>query len=822
MLIIYIDGTSYVITACMIRSYLTIAFRNFLRNRTYTLINVLGLSIGITSCVIIFLLITNDLSFDKFHLKYDRIYRVVLDSKSGSGLEQNTTTPYPFADAFRNDFPAIPLMTQFHLHNEAVMRIETEKHRVSNVLFADSVFFNVFDFKVLSGNPYVDLGEPGKVFLTKSLADKIMNGKETATIKLNNKTELEVVGIIADPPPNSHINFSMVASRASLTPEFIGFPLDSWGMTMSAFTYIVLPSGSNASLVEEQLGTFGGKYFSQEDKIRKTFKLQALSEIHFDDVYTENPGTGSNANVSDLTVMAILGLFILAIACMNFINLATALAVKKSKEIGIRKTLGAKRAQLSFYFLGETFLLTLFSVIISLCVVEWLLRWLNNFLEISLELNLLSNPLLILFLVSLIFVTTVLAGFYPAIVLSGFNPLAVLKNKMAASGSSGTSVRKVLVVFQFMIAQILIMGTLIIANQMSYFREKDLGFDGEAVITVSIPENKPELMESFRARLNGITDIKKISFSLGAPTSDNNFTTNFFVTEKGPQELYKVAIKPADRHYLDTYGLKLIAGRWFTEADERAATKLDDKKAEFVYIINEAAVRQLGFNNPSDIIGKKITTGIGDLSKEVVGVVQDFHTSSLRQEIEPVILMNISQFYYEAGIKVSAENLSKTISATEGAWSEVFPEYNFEYAFLDDYLMKLYQHDDRTFTLFKIFAAISIFIGCLGLYGLISFIAAQKLKEVGIRKVLGASVTSIMVLFSREFVKLIVVAFLIAAPLAWYFMNQWLEGFAYHTSIPWTVYVIGIVSTLLIALITVSYRSAQAAISNPAETLRTE
>lgn len=804
----------------MIKSYLTLALRNFLRNRTYTLINVLGLSIGITSCIVIFLMITNDLSFDKFHTKYDHIYRVVLDTKSGSGVEKNTTTPYPFADAFRNDFSDIPLMTQFHKQDEAMMRIGTEKHRVSNIFFADSLFFDVFDFKVLSGNPAVDLGEPGKVFLTRSLADKIMKGKETATIRLNNKIELEVVGIIADPPPNSHIAFSMIASRPSLTPDFIGFPLDGWGMTMSAFAYLVLPTDSKPSSVEERLKNFAGKYYSKEDAIRKTFKLQSLSKVHFDEEYRENPGTASNANMSDMAVMGILGIFILAIACMNFINLATALAVKKSKEIGIRKTLGAKRVQLSVYFLGETFLLTLFSVVISLCIVEWLLRWLNIFLTIRVELHLLSNPWLIVFLLGLMLITTILAGFYPAIILSGFNPLAVLKNKMAVSRSSGVSVRKTLVVFQFMIAQILIMGTLIIANQMNYFRNKPLGFNKDAVITVSIPENKPELMESFRTRLEGNADIRDVSFSLGAPTSNINFSTNFYLTEKGPQELFGIDIKSADRFYLNTYGLKLIAGRWFSESDENAASANDN--ADFVFIVNEAAARRLGFNNPADIIGRKITTGINDLNKPVIGVVEDFHTASLHDEIRPVLLLNMPQFYYVAGIKVSPENLNKTISIIDETWSQLFPEYNFEYAFLDEYLVKLYQHDDRTFILFKIFAFVSIFIGCLGLYGLISFMATQKLKEVGIRKVLGASVSSIMILFSREFIKLIVVAFLIAAPLAWYFMSQWLQGFAYHTSIHWTVYPIGIISTLLIALITVSYRSAQAAMSNPAETLRTE
>lgn len=807
----------------MIRNYILIALRNFLRNKNYTLINILGLSIGITSCIIIFLLISNDLSFDKFHSRYDQIYRVVVESKSSSGLEHGSTTPYPFAKAFRNDFADVPLITQIHSQDEVLMKIGTEKQRIKNVLFADSLFFEVFDFAVLSGNPKVDLGVPGKVFLTKSLADKILKSDEKATLKLDNKIELEVAGIIADPPANSHISFSMVVSMPSLTPDFIGFPLDRWGMTMSGFTYIVLPKGLQPSNLDDRFKSFVAKYLTADDAARTWFRLQSLMEIHFDEVYTENPGAPSNADISDLIVMGLLGVFILAIACVNFVNLATALAIRKSKEIGIRKTLGAKRSQLSAYFLGETFLLTLFSVVISLCVAEWLLRWLNNFLEIRLELNLLSNPMLMGFLILLILVTTVLAGLYPAVILSGFNPLAVLKNKMTAQGSSGATVRKVLVVFQFVIAQVLIMSTLIIADQMNYFKRKPLGFDKDAVINVPIPENKRELMESLRTRLEANQGIQNISFSLGAPTSDNNFSTNYFLTAKGSQELFNVAIKPADRFYLETYGLKLKAGRWFSESDEREAnSSKEPEETDFVYIVNESAARRLGFSNPEEIIGKKITTGVYGVNKEVVGVIEDFHTASLHDEIIPVVLMNIPRFYYEAGIKLSPENFKQTIAFIEENWNQLFPEYNFEYEFLDEHLGSLYQHDDRTFTLFKIFACISIFIGCLGLYGLISFMATQKLKEVGIRKVLGASVSSIMILFSKEFVKLIVIAFLMAAPLAWYFMNQWLQGFAYRITISWTVYVIGIVTTLAIALITVSYRSGQAAVSNPAETLRTE
>jgi hypothetical protein len=421
----------------------------------------LGLSIGISCCLIIFLIVTNDLSFDKFHSKYDRIYRAVIETHTASGDEYGTTTPYPFTKAFRNDFPGIPLITQMHSQEDVLIKVGAEKRKLDYVLFADSLFFDVFDFEVLSGNPKVDLGEPGKVFLTKSLADNLgAGGKRVTSIKLDNKLELEVVGIVADPPANSHISFSMIVSMPSLSKDFMGFPVDSWGVTISGYNYLILPEDVSKEKLEEDFKKFVSKYYSAEEAPRKSFKLQALSNIHFDKQYTENPGTPANTDKNDLVVMSILGMFILSIACVNFVNLSTALAMKKSKEIGIRKTLGARRSQLTLYFLAETFFLTLFSVVLSLCAVEWLMWWLNDFLDLSLELNIMSDPTLLFFLVTLVILTTALAGFYPAIVLSGFNPLAVLKNKITAQGSSGAGVRKVLVVFQFIIAQVLIMGTL--------------------------------------------------------------------------------------------------------------------------------------------------------------------------------------------------------------------------------------------------------------------------------------------------------------------------------------------------------------------------
>ena len=807
----------------MIKNYLRITLRSFVRNRNYTLINVVGLSIGITACIIIFLIISNDLSFDTFHSKYNQIYRVVLETKNSSGMEYGTTTPYPFAKAFRNDFGDVPLLTQIHTQDEVLVNVGGEKQRIANVLFADSLFFRVFDFQVISGNPAVDLGQPGRVFLTKSLADRILKNGAT-TLRIDNKLDLEVAGIIADPPPNSHISFSMIVSMPSLTSEYIGLPMEQWGMTMSGYHYLVLPDKIRPSVMEERLKGFAAKYQNEKDAERKTFLLQPLKSIHFDPVYTENPGKATNASKTDLLVMGILGVFILSIACVNFINLATALAVKKSREIGIRKTLGAGRGQLAAYFLGETFLLTVFSVIISLCFSEWLLKWLNSFLDTSLELHFLTNPMLIGFLLLLVLGTTLMAGFYPSIVLSGYNPLAVLKNKIVPQGGSNVTVRKVLVVFQFIIAQVLIIGTLVMAYQMNYFRHKPLGFDKDLIITVPLPENDVALLESFKTRLQTNPKIENVSFSVGAPTADVSFSTNFSLSEKNSEEVHQVNVKCADRTYLTTFGLKLVAGRWFTEAEEKEAIAFRDLAGEkkFVYVLNEAAVKRLGVASPEEMIGKRITTGLNHVGVEVIGVVEDFHIASLHDEIAPVVLVNFPGFYFSAGMKISPGNLSETVADIKQKWSGIFPEYAFEYEFLDEHVAKMYEHDDRIFTMFKIFACVSIFIGCLGLYGLISFMAAQKLKEVGIRKVLGATVSSIVMLFSMEFIKLIVIAFIVAGPVAWYFMTQWLDGFAYRISMPWPVFIVGISSTLVIAVLTVSYRSLQAAFTNPAETLRSE
>jgi putative ABC transport system permease protein len=805
----------------MIRNYLTLTFRNFLRNRNYTLINILGLSIGITSCIILFLLIRFDTSVDKFQTHYDRLYRVVRTEENASGKVYEAVTPYPFAAAFRQDFSDVPLVTQFHFHGEGFLTVGTEKHEIEQVLFADTSFFDVFSFGIISGNPSKELSQPNKAFLTQSLATKL--GLTVGDqLKFNNKINLEVVGLVNDVPPNSHIQYNMIVSLPSFTEDFFGWPVDHWGLNSAGFSYIVLPATHTEKQIESRFTDFVKKYYDADEAARAEYLLQPFSEIHFNTVYTATPGDLENVEKTDLYVLAILGLFILLIACINFVNLATALAIKKSKEIGIRKTLGARRSQLTAYFLSETFLLTLFSVIISLGLVEWILPWLRNFIEKDIHLNLFTDPSLLLFLIALVIASTLFSGFYPAVILSGFDPVEVLKNKITAKGSSGASVRRMLVICQFIIAQLMIIGTLVVSGQMNYLNSKSLGFNTKAVVNVPLPDNKEEKLRSFRERLGSNSAIKSVSFAVGAPTAESNIGTGFFLQESGPDQVYPVKVKTVDIDYKDTYQLEMKGGRWFTESEAKIAADTSVKEDRYTVIINETAVARLGLSSPDEALGKRVHIGINDITPVIVGVVADFHEQSLRDEIAPVVMLIYPELFYDAGIAITGQNVPQTLEFIKKTWTDLFPEDYFRYEFLDQRLENLYEAEQRQLVLFRIFSGISIFIGCLGLLGLVSFMANQKLKEIGVRKVFGASVAGILIIFSKEFIRLIVFAFLVAAPLAWYFMNLWLQDFEYHISIHWSVYVLGLLFTVVIALGTVAYRSIKAGLSNPVDSLRAE
>jgi putative ABC transport system permease protein len=803
----------------MLKIFFLSAYRNLIRNSNYAFINSIGLSIGLASCIIIFLIVQFELHFDTFHSKYNQIYRVVYASEKASGISYSAVTPYPFGEAFRNDFPYIPVHTQLHFQSESQLSYGTEKIKVENFIFADSLFFEVFDFGIVSGNPHVDLGQPGKVFLTEALVEKIGPVKN---IKLDNKLELEVAGIVKNPPANSHLTYNLIVSWPSLTKNFLGFPLDEWGMHISGFNYIILPKEIESHHLEKRLVSFTNKYHENKDK-KKKYSLQPLADIHFNEQYQSNASEKPSLTYNSLLILILLGAFILVIACINFINLNTALAIKKSKEIGVRKTLGANASQLTRQYLLEAFFITLISTIIAIVIIELSLGHISTFLGKELQLNFINNPTLTLFLFALVLFTSLLSGLYPALVLSRFQPAAVLKNKLSYGGSSGAYIRKYLVIFQFLVAQVLIIGTLVVGNQMDYFRSKPLGFIQEAIVNVALPENSKEHRNAFKAQLESVAGIEKISFSVGAPTSENNFTSGFYLTERGTEDRYEAAIKPVDINYLETYGIHLVAGRWFNPGEEsQTDLTLSPDKKMYHYVVNEALVKKLGFDSNEEILGKKITTGLNDIDAPVIGVVKDFHTTSLHQKVLPTVMMHFPYFYYDAGIRFHTATTHKTLEAIEMAYNKVFPNYLFEYNFLDQHLESLYQQEEKSYTLVKFFAALSILISCLGLLGLISFVTQQKVKEIGIRKVFGASVKDIVYLFSADFVKLIIMAFVVAAPLAWYAMHKWLEEFAYKTTIDLTVFGIAIVVTLFIALLTVSIQAIRAALANPVVSLRSE
>lgn len=804
----------------MLKNYFKIALRSLLRDKSYTFINVTGLALGITTCLIIFLIIHREFSIDTFHADHDRIYRVVDESKTASGIEKTNVTPYPFANGFRNDFPEINDVTEFHYQEQILVTIDGEKSNVTDIIFADSSFFDIFGFEVLSGNPKKELAQPGKVFLSEEYAAKLRT-KDTKHIKLNNMLDLEVVGIIKKSIHPSHITFNMIVSWPSLSKEFLTFPITEWGLHAAAFTYIKLPPNMHREQVEKRFPDFVKKYHSPEEANHLQYFLQPLSEAHFNTEYTGNPGEAATS-ITTVYILGFIGLFILIIACVNFVNLATALSIKKSKEVGVRKTLGARQGQLAFQYMSEALLLTFTAAIISICLAEIAVPFTSSFLKKDFQLNFFHNMPVIVFLICLILFTALVSGLYPSLVLARFNPVRALKNKIADPGSSSSVLRKSLVVFQFFIAQVLIICTLVVSSQINFFRTKPLGFSKEAIINVPLPENKPEILEALRNKLATNSSVQDVSVSVGAPISDNNFGTSMYLTEKGKTDQYTIGIKLADVHYKDVYGLELLEGRWFLESDEKLAAPVNQEDKRFSYVITESAVKALGFASPKDIIGKNITTGLNDINAPVIGVLKDFNSSSLKEQIKPIVLFPYPELYYDAGIKISTTNMPATLKFVEETWHQLFPNYLFEYSFLDQYAGKLYEQEERMFMLFEVFAGIAILIGCLGLYGLASFMANQKTKEVAIRKTLGASVSQIIALFSREFVLLVILAFVFAAPVAWYAMRQWLDTFAYRVDMGWTVFVIGIVFTLFIAFTTVGYRSLRAALSNPVNALKSE
>ena len=800
----------------MLKNLFTSAYRSLLRNKVHALLNLAGLALGITCCLMIFLLVRYELNFDTFHSKADRIYRVTTVSR-GEKTDYHGTSPYPMGETVQAEFPEVEKATTINYIDEGIIKADEKMFKETGLTYVAPSFFELFDNEWIAGDPQKSLADPYTVVLTESVARRYFGGEGAAVaeaalgklIRLNDQYDLKVTGILKDFPDNTDFPFKVLMSHA--TVKAVGeADMTSWvNLSSSINNYVLLKKGANIKEIEARFPALLQKYMPAEEAVKRSHLLQPLREVHFDDRF----GNYSRRTPTKATILSLslVGLFLLFTACINFINLTTAQSVKRSKEVGVRKVLGADRPQLVRQFMTEAVLLTVLAVGVALILTELFFPSILQILDLRIEFSWFGEPVVPLFLVGLTLLVSVLAGFYPALVLSGFQPILALKNKVTGRTSSGgLSLRRGLIVFQFVVSQVLIIGTLVVARQLDYFRTQPLGFAKEAIVTVSVPRAEASRLQTFRNQLGQLPGVERVSLGLFSPSSESNWFGGYNFPGSGTTTGMPIMMRPADPGYIRTYGLTLLAGRDLRDTDSLGNA----------VIANETLLRRMDIREPEEAVGKTIS--VFDDETTIVGVVKDYHGQSLREKIEPAILFHDPGNVGMAALKVNTQDIAGTLTQVEKIFRQQFPESIFEYQFLDETIAAFYGSEEKLSQLFTVFSGIAIFIGCLGLYGLISFMAVQRTKEIGVRKVLGASVVNIVLLFTKEFFVLIGVAFAIAAPLAWYVMQQWLQDFEYQIGLGPGLFLAAVGFTLLVAALTVGYRSLRAALANPVESLRSE
>lgn len=822
----------------MYKNYFIVAFRNFSRNKVFTSINVLGLAIGISAALVIYLIVYFDFSFDRFHKDGDRIYRVVSDMNFSGEPYHNSGVPYPLPAATRNEVTGIEDVTAFYLYYKPKVSPQNTVNLKPLVLkdqpttiFADDHYFKFFSYQWLAGSPKTALSEPFRVVLSETVAKtyfpNLNNGQIIGKqVIYNDSVKTTVSGIVKDLDKTTDFTFKQFISLATVPASGLkdNMGADQWGSTNSASQcFLKLSKGAQIPHIEKELEVLKNKY-RKDDKVSGTtqYHLQPLSDVHFNADYDNF--SQRQAHKPTLYGLLVVALFLLLLGCINFINLTTAHASKRAKEIGIRKTLGSSKKQLIVQFLSETFLLTLIAAVLSAVLTPLILKVFADFIPPELHFNFFHQPNLILFLVLLVITVSLLSGFYPALVLSGYQPVSVLKNQaFTHSGKTRKAwLRKTLTISQFVIAQVFIMATLIVSKQIHYSLNKDLGFKKDAIMYFGVPSNfnSSRLNVPDRKRfvlldkLKNIPEIKRVSLAGPPPASDNTMSGTI-VYKDGKKEIStNVYFKWADSNYIPLYKMKLLAGKNLQASD--TAKEL---------IINETYAHILGFQNPQDAIGKMLFWE--PKNNPIVGVVKDFNQRSLHEPIKPIAITAAANNGWTIHIALQPQNADGTVWKTainkiQKVYKELYPEDEFDYKFVDESIAAFYKSEQNISKLLKWATGLCILISCLGLLGLVMYTTNLRTKEVGIRKVFGASVSQIITLISKDFIKLVLIAFLIATPLAWWAMYKWLQNFAYRTNISWWIFLASGLAIIIVSLITLSVQTIKAAIANPVKSLRTE
>lgn len=816
----------------MYRNYFIIALRSFWKSKVFSAINILGLAIGISASLVIYLLVSYHFSFDKFEKDGDRIYRVVSDFNFSGEEYHNSGVRSPMGKAIEKEVTGISLVVPFRTWQEdtkVTVNVANNQpalfKKQQDVIFADEKYFDLIGYQWIAGSPKTALVQPYQTVLTESNA-KLYFPSFTAAqvigkeIYFNDTVRTIITGVVKDIAYHTDFTFKTFISIATLESTSLKpNDWDSWNNTNGASQlFLKLSPGTSIAKVESAINKLVEKYDKKEpgDNSMSSVKLQPLSDLHFNGDY----GGYTNALAHKPTLYSLLAIagILLLLGCINFINLTTAQASLRAKEIGIRKTMGSSRKQLIFQFLSETFLLTLSSTILSVALAPFIFAAFSDFLPAGLHFNEIAQPAVILFLIFLIVVVTFISGFYPSVILSGYQPVLVLKNQAYTNTGKTRNawLRKSLSIAQFVIAQVFIMGVLLVSKQISYTMNKDMGFKKDAIVCLQTNyyDTSRSNKYSFVNKLKAIPQIAMVSLSTSSPSSSSAWSSTMKYKDGKKEIETDVQQKYADSNYLKLYQIKLLAGNNLSYSDTVTS-----------FLINETYLHKLGFQKPEQAIGKYLEWS--DKSYPIVGVIGDFNQSSLHEPVKPLVIGSWASVERTINIALQPNDASGNtwksgISSIEKAWKQVYPNEDFEYQFLDESIAKYYEAENQTSSLLRWATGLAIFISCLGLLGLVIYTTTQRTKEIGVRKVLGASVAEIVSLISKDFMVLVLVAFVIAAPIAWIGMNKWLENFAYRTTISWWIFILGMGLMIIIALITLSFQTIKAAIANPVNSLRAE
>lgn len=810
----------------MITKHLQFIFRRLRKQQLHTTLHVLGLTIGLTVCLLIGVFIFHELGYDHYHEKAAHTYRINQVWEAEGEIELDYSTPYPLPIAIKDELPELEHVGIAYPQSERVIEIDGEKRfKQSHILMADTGLLDIFDFKIIRGNAREALATPNKAVLSLSTARKLFGTDDPIgkTFLYRSKHNIEVGAVMQDLPSNTHLPASMLISYFPQSKFILG-NLENWGLTFGASTYVVLKPGVETLSIEKSIRSmFDIHVNDDEDEPEIAYaQLQPIQDIHLQPEVDGGSQWVDAINPIWLWFFSGISLLVLILACINFINLSTAQALTRAREVGVRKAIGANRGQLVAQFLAEAFILILSSSVIAYVISYWSVPLINELLEKNIDAKLLFTPFILFSFLAFILLTGFLTGIYPAWLISRFQPAQAIKSTTAHSDRQSNFLRRALVVIQFSISGALLVALLIMSQQMRYFHNKNLGFDKENIITVQMPD--VDKNDVFKREITQLPQVKDMSFALAAPASNSSWTTDMHMTDLDAPDRKDVRIIWADERFDDIYGLELLAGRFTVNKDTNFVSKSlapEDRRPKVV--VNEKLVNAMEYGSPEEALGKRFLIGVNGWKVEVVGVISDFNISSLHEAIEPLVISPFENYQWEASIKLlPGEDLPNTLASIKEAWEGTFPKSVYDFKFLDETIERYYEGEGRLYGLFKIFALLAILISCLGLWGLATFAALQRTKEIGIRKVLGASVSNLIVLLSKDFIKLIIIALIVAIPLAWYGMDKWLQNFAYSVDMKWWFFGLSALIVLSIALFTISFQSIRTALLNPIRSLRNE